>query len=113
VLDGLEGFLSDGGMVLVHDEALFGLVDQWVSGLSADHFIQTLPLGRRAFSTFPPMMRRQIGEQVRQGGGLATAAGTITAGLDDWDMTRVEPLISVLRLILGLGLEQPPGLDPG
>ncbi|MDS4058775.1 MAG: DUF5682 family protein, partial [Candidatus Contendobacter sp.] len=104
----LEGFLSDGGMVLVHDEALFGLVDQWVGGLSADHFIQTLPLVRRAFSTFPPMVRRQIGERARQGGGPATAAGTITAGLEGWDMTRVEPLIPVLRLILGLGSEQPP-----
>lgn len=48
----LEGFLSDGGIILAHDDALFQLLDQWVIGLSADHFIQALPPVRRTFSTF-------------------------------------------------------------
>jgi hypothetical protein len=39
----LEGFLGGGGMLQAHDEVLFQLLDQWVVGLSADHFIQVLP----------------------------------------------------------------------
>jgi Family of unknown function (DUF5682) len=92
--------------VLVHDPALFRLVDQWVSGLSADHFLQTLPLVRRTFATFPPMVRRQIGERVKQDSGYDSAA-ELAASVAKWDLARAETVIPVLRLILGIGPENP------
>jgi len=97
----LEGFLSDGGTILVHDDTLFGLVDQWVTGLSTDHFIQILPLVRRTFSTFPAPARRQIGERVKRETGDRALAGP-TASTENWDMTRAEALIPTLKLILGI-----------
>jgi hypothetical protein len=98
----LEGFLSDGGTVLVHDDALFRLVDQWVTGLSTDHFIQVLPLVRRTFATFPAPARRQIGERVKQESSNGLLAG-LAASAEDWDMARAEALIPTLRRILGIG----------
>ena len=97
----LEGFLSDGGTILVHDDALFSLVDQWVTGLSADHFIQVLPLVRRTFSTFPAPARRQIGERVKRASSPTSSAGSAASAVD-WNMARAEALIPTLKLILGI-----------
>ena len=101
----LEGFLSDGGMILAHDDALFRLLDQWVISLSADHFIQALPLVRRTFATFPWPARRQIGERVQRDAGREPTAGTEAAPSDQWHQARAEALMPILSLILGVGAE--------
>jgi hypothetical protein len=102
----LEGFLGGGGMLLAHDEALFQLLDQWVVGLSADHFIQVLPLVRRTFSTFPPPERRRIGERVRRDTGRPTSLPAASPELAaNGDLDRAERLIPILSLILGIGTE--------
>jgi TctA family transporter len=85
----------------VHDDALFRLVDQWVTGLSADHFVQVLPLVRRTFATFPAPARRQIGERVKRETGNGSLAGP-AASTEDWNMARAEALIPTLRRILGI-----------
>lgn len=97
----LEGFLSDGGTILAHDQALFGLVDQWVVSLNVEHFIQVLPLVRRTFATFPAPVRRQIGERVKRASHpIASTAAALSA--QDWDMARAEALIPTLKRILGI-----------
>ena len=96
----LEGFLSDGGNILAHDDVLFRLVDQWVTGLSPDHFVQILPLVRRTFATFPAPARRQIGERVRREND-AGGWSTVVESSGDWDQARAERLIPALKLILG------------
>ena len=101
----LDGFLSDGGMILAHDDALFRLLDQWVIGLSPDHFIQALPLVRRTFSTFPWPARRQIGERVQRDADREPALRTADAMDDHWNLARAEALIPTLSLILGIGAE--------
>ena len=96
----LQGFLTGGGMVLIHDDALFRLLDDWMSHLSPDHFTQILPLIRRSFSTFPTMERRQIGERVKRSGHAAPAPSAEAA--QAWDSTRAAAVVPVLKLILGL-----------
>src|SRR5439155_420784 len=61
----VEGFLKGSGLVLLHDQALLGVVDNWLTGLPADTFTTLVPLLRRTFSTFTPPERRQIGEWAR------------------------------------------------
>ncbi|MFZ2956433.1 MAG: DUF5682 family protein [Candidatus Ozemobacteraceae bacterium] len=61
----IEGFLYESGQLLLLNEKLWDVVDSWVSGLSENVFMQTLPLLRRTFSRFPPAERRQIGKQVK------------------------------------------------
>ncbi|MEU6726246.1 DUF5682 family protein [Nonomuraea wenchangensis] len=64
----VEGFLSGGGLLLVHDPRLLSLVDGWLTGLSCDQFTDVLPLLRRTFGAFAAPERRSIGERLRSAG---------------------------------------------
>ncbi len=70
----VEGFLSGGGLLLVHDPRLLALVDAWLTGLGGEQFIEVLPLLRRTFGGFAVPERRAIGERVRAGERHAEAA---------------------------------------
>ncbi|MFF5959017.1 DUF5682 family protein [Streptomyces luteogriseus] len=105
----IEGFVgggSGGGLLLVHDERLLGLVDAWLTGVPAEAFTDVLPLLRRTFSAYEPGVRRTLGELVRRGpgaGGGATAAGGGTPGFAaDLDLMRADAVLPVVRLLLGL-----------
>jgi hypothetical protein len=105
----IEGFVgggSGGGMLLVHDERLLGLVDAWLTGVSADAFTDVLPLLRRTFSAYEPGVRRTLGELVRRGPGTrerAAAAGSAIPGFaPDLDTERADAVLPMLRLLLGL-----------
>jgi hypothetical protein len=63
--DWLDGFLSDAGQVLLHDNLLFAAVDAYLLALSEDDFTTLLPMLRRTFSTFGAMERRRILERAR------------------------------------------------
>ncbi|MFE2848445.1 DUF5682 family protein [Streptomyces scopuliridis] len=95
---------SAGGMLLVHDERLLGLVDAWLTGVSAEAFTDVLPLLRRTFSAYEPGVRRTLGELVGRGpaaGGPVApepAAPGFGPGLDE---ARADAVLPVLRLLLG------------
>ncbi len=105
----IEGFVgggSGGGMLLVHDERLLGLVDSWLTGVPGDAFTDVLPLLRRTFSEYEPGVRRTLGELVRRGPGpRGSVADTVSGspgfgpGLDE---DRAGAVLPVLRLLLGL-----------
>lgn len=62
----LQGFLYESGTVLLLQEELLGLINEWLGSLSEEIFIELLPLIRRTFSTFEKAERRQIGEKLLQ-----------------------------------------------
>ncbi|MFC5829288.1 DUF5682 family protein [Nonomuraea insulae] len=64
----VEGFLAGGGLLLVHDPRLLGLVDGWLTGLSREQFTDVLPLLRRTFGGYAAPERRAIGERLRSSG---------------------------------------------
>ncbi|MFF2863426.1 DUF5682 family protein [Streptomyces rubiginosohelvolus] len=105
-IEGFVGGASGGGMLLVHDERLLGLVDAWLTGVPADRFTDVLPLLRRTFSAYEPGVRRTLGELARRGpvpegarrDDAAPATGGFGPGLDPARADAVEP---VLRLLLG------------
>ncbi|MEU3740720.1 DUF5682 family protein [Streptomyces sp. NPDC032198] len=112
----IEGFVgggSGGGMLLVHDERLLGLVDDWLTGAPDRAFTDVLPLLRRTFSAYEPGVRRTLGELVRRGpaasAGAATAAGGIPGFGPDLDAERADAVLPVLSLLLGVGA----GADSG
>ncbi|NGO13949.1 hypothetical protein G5C60_41745 [Streptomyces sp. HC44] len=105
----IEGFVgggSGGGMLLVHDERLLGLVDTWLTGVPGDAFTDVLPLLRRTFSAYEPGVRRTLGELVRRGpgtrGSAAATASAIPGFAPDLDAERADAVLPVLRLLLGL-----------
>ncbi|MCU1394667.1 MAG: hypothetical protein JWM34_3095 [Ilumatobacteraceae bacterium] len=92
-----EGFLGGSGTVLVHDDELLTLIDNWISGLHADAFVDALPLLRRTFGTFEVAERRQIGERVRRG----VPAGD--EGFGTLDPDRVAAGLHTIAQLLGAG----------
>nr|WP_240968661.1 DUF5682 family protein [Streptomyces sp. HNM0575] len=138
----IEGFLAGGGMLLVHDERLLGLVDGWLSSVPGEAFTDVLPLLRRTFAEFEPGVRRTVGELVRRGGRFTTAdvdagggsgpaAGAggpvpqappvrpVYAGFGHGlDAPRADAVLPTLRLLLGdaepeAEAEAGPGPGPG
>ncbi|MEV0112217.1 DUF5682 family protein [Streptomyces sp. NPDC050844] len=108
----IEGFVgggSGGGMLLVHDERLLGLVDEWLSGVSDQAFTDVLPLLRRTFSAYEPGVRRTLGELVRRGpaaggGGASAVDGGIPGFGSDLDAERADAVLPVVSLLLGVGV---------
>ena len=94
----LEGFLHGSGLLLLHNEMLWGILDVWVDGLSDEAFTQLLPLLRRTFSSFPAPERRQIGERVKHGGAARTAIAAET----EVDAARADRVLPVAARLLGL-----------
>ena len=97
----VDGFLRNSGILLLHDEALWKVLDEWVTNLSADHFTAALPLLRRTFSTFAVPERRQMGDRVARGVSHATKGPLKAEGFDEERANRALPLLAQL-----LGLKQ-------
>lgn len=64
----LEGFLKGSGTLLLLDNDLWSIINEWVRQLDEPVFTQVLPLLRRTFSNFSPAERRKLGEKARSGG---------------------------------------------
>jgi len=91
----LEGFLRGSGLILIHDQRLWQVLDDWITGLRDDHFSEVLPLLRRTFSTFAVSERRYIGQQVkRNDSGAAKAVLFDSERLDYERAGRILPLLS-------------------
>jgi hypothetical protein len=94
----VDGFIRNSGLVLLHDDGLWNVLDEWVTSLSADHFTTTLPLLRRSFSTFAQGERRQLGTRVASGVKRQAVASVASA----FNQERADRALPLLAKILGL-----------
>jgi hypothetical protein len=101
----VEGFLSGGGLLLVHDRDLLGVLDGWLRSLDEQDFLDVLPLLRRTFGEFAAPERASIGRAVQRlpGGGVAGGGGRVAdedreAGFDP---ARAAAALRTVDLILG------------
>ncbi|MDQ3059095.1 MAG: DUF5682 family protein [Pseudomonadota bacterium] len=94
----LEGFLNRNALVLLHDSALWQLVNDWLCGLGEEHFTHILPLVRRTFSAFSASERRDLGQRARQGARPVQAV----ASAPGWDEELAALPLPLLRSILGV-----------
>lgn len=62
----LEGLLRGSGLVLVHQKALWEVLDQWLGELPEETFVSLLPMLRRSFSSFDTVTRRRVRTQLTQ-----------------------------------------------
>lgn len=93
----LDGFLNRNAMVLLHDAAVWSLVDAWLAELVDAHFLQVVPLLRRSFANFSQSERRELGARAAHG---VKAAPVVVAS--DGDAVRAALPVPTLRLLLGL-----------
>ena len=97
----IDGFLQGSGLLLLHDEAIWSVLDQWVTSLTGDTYIALLPLLRRTFAHFSVAERRQMGDRVRVGKTQA-ANSVVTVG----DIKRAEAVLPRVAQLLGLSLSE-------
>jgi hypothetical protein len=105
----LDSFLSGDAALLLHDDELLAVVDDWLSDVPGALFDALLPLVRRTFSAFSPPERRLIGDKARHLDGASWPAGAGghpghgRARPDDprVDEDRARRALPVLRRILG------------
>ncbi|WP_034720300.1 DUF5682 family protein [Intrasporangium chromatireducens] len=100
----LDGFLTGEALLLLHDDDLLGIIDEWLTGIPEEAFEDVLPLVRRTFAQYQPPERRQLGQHLRRLG--RSTPGTPHAGrdaTDDVDLDRAGPAIAAVASLLGLG----------
>jgi hypothetical protein len=100
----IEGFLLGSGLILLHNDSLWQILDGWVVSLPGETLTQLLPLLRRTFATFAAPERRQMGEQVKRSAsvGMKPRGDHPVTGVDPTRANRVLPLAAQL---LGLNSE--------
>ncbi|MEO5893552.1 MAG: DUF5682 family protein [Ferruginibacter sp.] len=94
----LEGFLKGSGTLLLVDNDLWSVVNDWIKQLEADTFKQVLPLLRRTFANFSPPERRKLGEKVKQEGAGSKSIKKIGENLDQ---ERAKKGIPVVMQLMG------------
>ena len=93
----VEGLLRGSGLLLLHDDGLWAVLDAWLADLPGEVFAQLLPLLRRTFATFSAAERRQMGERASRGrADLAEARAALEV-----DAERAEAVLPVVDLLLG------------
>jgi len=102
----IEGFLTGSAVALLHDAALWGVLDAWVAGLKGEAFDTLLPLLRRTFARFDPAERRSLGELARRRPARLSAATThadpaVGAPSVAANTARGDAVLPLLTLILG------------
>lgn len=95
-----EGFLRSSGAILLLDDNLWNLVNNWVCGQDKETFMELLPILKRTFSEFTPPERRKLGEKAKASdvGGIQTQTVTVSAH-NEAEAAKVIPLI---RQLLGI-----------
>lgn len=91
----LEGFLQGSGLLLLHNNSLWNLLDTWVDGLNEDVFRDTLPLLRRTFSRFPAPERERMLNLAKQGQVVERIAQAT-----DYEEERAARVLPLVRRLL-------------
>jgi hypothetical protein len=98
----IENFLAGGSEVLLQDQPLLQLLDEWLCELTEDGFVESLPLLRRSFSAYDAVARRRLIERVARGARETTHAESRSSGGSNEAFERALPL---LYQILGIAAE--------
>ena len=92
----LEGFLKGSGTLLLLDNDLWSIINEWIKQLNEENFTQVLPLLRRTFSNFSSSERRKLGEKAKAGGE------TIVRRIEtDFDEERAKKGIPIIMQLFG------------
>lgn len=92
----IDGFLQGSGLLILHDQLLWQLLDNFITGLEDDRFTTVLPLLRRTFASFSDAAREQIDHRVKHGQLNPTEEAQRVIGFDQAQAEAVLPLLGQL-----------------
>jgi len=93
----VEAFLTGSAEVLIQDQALLFLIDEWLCALDDEVFVESLPLLRRALSGFDTVGRKRMMERIAGGRREPVAVEAVVE-----DNPAFERALPLLRQILGM-----------
>jgi hypothetical protein len=99
----LDGFLSGGANILLHDTQLLAIIDSWMAQLSEGAFMGILPMLRRVFSTIDRAERRHLLDRLKRPLSAEAAQASEAADAAAPGFAAALPL---LLTILGLDRER-------
>ncbi|MBI1183523.1 hypothetical protein GC194_04595 [bacterium] len=94
----IEGFLKDAAMVLLLDDEIWEIINEWISSLEDDGFNDTIPLLRRTFASFSASEKQKIAEKAKHG----TKRLKQTLSEENLNHERAQKLLPTLRWMVGL-----------
>jgi hypothetical protein len=102
----VEGLLGGSGLLLLHQEPLWMVLDGWLQELAADTFLALLPVLRRAFAGFQPPERRAMAEKVKKltQGTARKLSSEVPPEGRTVDPARADRVLGVLAHVLGVSL---------
>lgn len=102
----VEGFLHGSGLVLIHNQELWSVLDEWIDTLDEATFKTVLPLLRRTFSNFSGPAREKMLALARQTladstpKAFGTQKSSENTASSDYDPERTSQLLPLLIKIL-------------
>lgn len=88
-----EGFLRSSGSILLLDDHLWNLVNNWVCSQDHETFMELLPILKRTFSEFTTAERRKLGEKAKASGRSGIQETPSISTHNEAEAARVIPLI--------------------
>ncbi|MGV3704311.1 MAG: DUF5682 family protein [Arcticibacter sp.] len=95
----IEGFLKDAATILILDDGIWNIINEWVAGLDADTFMELVPLLRRTFAAYHSAEKSRLAQKIKHGG---SATGTAAVQNYAINKGRAERVLPILEKILGL-----------
>nr|WP_307205387.1 DUF5682 family protein [Nocardioides zeae] len=92
----LDGFLAGDAAVLLHDDDLLRILDDWMAGTADAVFDDLLPLLRRTFARFSSAERRAVARGVGRGPRSGGASGGLVLDVDG-----AAPVLAGVARLLG------------
>ncbi|MBX2804813.1 MAG: hypothetical protein KTR19_02480 [Hyphomicrobiales bacterium] len=96
----LDGFLTGGGQILLHDAQLLAILDGWMARQTEEAFTNMLPMLRMVFSGLDKTERRHLLDRVRQ--PVSAAERQPQSDAANRDAPGFEAALPMLFTILGL-----------
>ena len=93
----LEGFCFGSGLLIIHNPQLWNIINDWVSRIPMDTFIELLPLLRRTFSNFSEPERSKMMNLAKHG---PVKINVKEAGKKDYETTRAERILGTVQQLL-------------
>ena len=98
----LEGFLRGSGTILLLDDELWGVIDNWVALLDELSFTDALPVLRRTFAGFTTAERKKLGEKAKNT-AIGKGSEVVEQMSDNFDYEAAKRGLPVIMKLLKLG----------